>query len=222
MFEDEAINGLMLHRDGTRRLPDGTTNLSLCPDCHSSLKVGKVLRFAFKNQLYRGQLPVEFIDLTWVEEMVCSLYRITAHVTQLYDSGDPAQPRVFHGNTCAHDMNVISVADSLPRSPADLNDGLLVDVLTTLRMWHIKPDDKNPNRSRAYQLILKRMQVLPTIQDGMKTMTSASPATPTESTSSRAPPESIESSLTPLTPTPAPRGGKTAAKHKRPPTDSND
>ncbi|KAF8482227.1 hypothetical protein JB92DRAFT_2618172, partial [Gautieria morchelliformis] len=92
----------------------------LCPNCHSSLKVGKVLRFAFKNQLYHGQLPVEFIDLTWVEEMVCSFYRITAHVTRLYDSGDPAQPRVFHRNTCAHDMNVISVADSLPRSPADL------------------------------------------------------------------------------------------------------
>ncbi|KAF8511878.1 hypothetical protein JB92DRAFT_2831032 [Gautieria morchelliformis] len=98
---------------------------------------------------------------------------------------------------------------------SSLTDGLLVDVLTTLRMWHIKPDDKNPNGSRAYQLILKCMQVLPTIQD-------ASPATPTESTSSRAPPESIESSLTPLTPTPAPRGGKTAAKHKHPPTDSND
>ncbi|KAF8480686.1 hypothetical protein JB92DRAFT_2837559 [Gautieria morchelliformis] len=75
---------------------------------------------------------------------------------------------------------------------SSLTDGLLVDVLTTLRMWHIKPDDKNPNGSRAYKLILKRMQVLPTIQDGMKTMTSASPATPMESTSSRAPPESIE------------------------------
>ncbi|KAF8479843.1 hypothetical protein JB92DRAFT_2837757 [Gautieria morchelliformis] len=105
---------------------------------------------------------------------------------------------------------------------SSLTDGLLVDILTTLRMWHIKPDDKNPNGSRAYQLILKHMQVLPMIQDGMKTMTSASPATPTESTSSRGPPESIESSITPLTPTPAPRGGKTAAKHKRPPTDSND
>ncbi|KAF8530620.1 hypothetical protein JB92DRAFT_3106226 [Gautieria morchelliformis] len=70
MFDDEVINGLMIHRDGTQRLPDGSMNISLCPNCHSSLKVGKVPRFAFKNQQYRGQLPDEFIDLTWVEEMV--------------------------------------------------------------------------------------------------------------------------------------------------------
>ncbi|KAF8496644.1 hypothetical protein JB92DRAFT_2746450, partial [Gautieria morchelliformis] len=81
--------------------------------------------FAFKHQLYRGQLPDEFIDLTLVEEMVSSLYCIATHVTQLYDSGDPVQPLIFHSNTCAHDMNVISIADSLPRSPADLNSMLI-------------------------------------------------------------------------------------------------
>ncbi|KAF8525305.1 hypothetical protein JB92DRAFT_2635616, partial [Gautieria morchelliformis] len=93
----------------------------LCPDCHSSLTHEKVPRFALKNDLYSGHLPEEFMDLTWVEEMVCSLYRNTAHVMRLYDSSDPAQPRVFHGNTCAHDMNVISIADTLPRTPADLH-----------------------------------------------------------------------------------------------------
>ncbi|KAF8511997.1 hypothetical protein JB92DRAFT_2931120 [Gautieria morchelliformis] len=72
-FNDEVINGLMLHRDGLRQLEDGSTIVFLCPDCHSSLTHEKVPRFALKNDLYRGRLPEESMDLTWVEEMVCSL-----------------------------------------------------------------------------------------------------------------------------------------------------
>ncbi|KAG1851338.1 hypothetical protein DFJ58DRAFT_661660, partial [Suillus subalutaceus] len=37
---------------------------------------------------------------------------------------DPAQPWVAHGNICAHEMNVVSTASVLPRTPADIN-GLL-------------------------------------------------------------------------------------------------
>ncbi|KAF8497988.1 hypothetical protein JB92DRAFT_2985884 [Gautieria morchelliformis] len=113
-----------------------------------------------------------------------------------------------------------------------LTDGTLVDVLTTLRMWQIKPDDKNPNGSRAYQLILKRMQILPTVQDGLKAMTTVpsspatpSPATPSNSTSPGEPLESSPSSELlhmPLTPTPAHRGGKAAGKQKRALPDSSD
>jgi Domain of unknown function (DUF6570) len=73
-------------------------------------------------------LPDEFKDLTWVEEMLCSQYHNTTHVTRLYDSSDPAQPRLFHGNTCAHDMSVISIADTLPTTPAGI-DGMLSVIL---------------------------------------------------------------------------------------------
>jgi hypothetical protein len=31
-----------------------------------------------------GTLPNQFADLTWVEEKVCVLYCITAHVTRLF------------------------------------------------------------------------------------------------------------------------------------------
>ncbi|KAF8508339.1 hypothetical protein JB92DRAFT_3121006 [Gautieria morchelliformis] len=96
----------------------------------------------------------------------------------------------------------------------------------------IKPDDKNPNGSRAYQLILKRMQILPTVQDGLKAMTTVpsspatpSPATPSNSMSRGEPHESSPSSESlhmPLTPTPAHRGGKAAGKQKRALPDSSD
>ncbi|KAG8971978.1 hypothetical protein FRC05_010513 [Tulasnella sp. 425] len=92
----------------------------LCEDCNSMLGKGRMPRFALANGLYRGILPDEFKDLTWVEEMVCSVYRTTAHVTRLYQSTSPSDPLVFHGNTCAHDMNVVSTATVLPRTPVDI------------------------------------------------------------------------------------------------------
>lgn len=100
--------------------------MQLCAECQSSLVHSKVPRLALANHLYRGKLPDEFSDLTWIEEMVCAKYRNTAHVTRIYQSTDPAQPRVFHGNTCAHDMNVVSTANTLPRTPADINGMLSV------------------------------------------------------------------------------------------------
>ena len=67
-----------------------------------------------------------FQDLTWVEEKVCAIYCITAHVTRLFHSSDPSHPRVFRGKTCAHNMNVVSVVSVLPRTPADVNGFLSV------------------------------------------------------------------------------------------------
>jgi len=56
--------------------------------------------------------------------MVCAKYRNTAHITRLFQSTDPALPNVLHGNTCAHEMNVMSTASVLPCTPADLNGSL--------------------------------------------------------------------------------------------------
>lgn len=83
-------------------------------------------RFALANKLYRGRLPEEFSDLIWIEERVCAIYSNTAVVTRLYQSSDPSQPAVFHGNTCAHEMNLSSTAAVLPLVPSDVNDLLSV------------------------------------------------------------------------------------------------
>ncbi|TFK16577.1 hypothetical protein FA15DRAFT_550402, partial [Coprinopsis marcescibilis] len=98
----------------------------VCDGCYTALKVSKVPRLSLANNLYRGVLPSEFDDLTWVEEMACAIYRNTAHVTRLYDSFSPNQPTVLHGNTCAHEMNVVSTARTLPRTPADIHGMLTV------------------------------------------------------------------------------------------------
>ncbi|TFK20680.1 hypothetical protein FA15DRAFT_599267, partial [Coprinopsis marcescibilis] len=118
----------MLSKDGIA--PDASQthdNVTVCSACFSSLTHRSVPRFAMANKLYHGYLPDEFCDLTWVEEMACAIYRSTAHVTRLFSPGDPdKQPRQLHGNTCAHEMNIISTANILPCTPADLNGMILL------------------------------------------------------------------------------------------------
>jgi hypothetical protein len=58
--------------------------------------------------------------------MVCAKYRNLAHISHIYQSSDPSQPKVFHGNTCAHEINIVSTASVLPRTPADINGILSV------------------------------------------------------------------------------------------------
>ncbi|KAI6167448.1 hypothetical protein EDD17DRAFT_1773806 [Pisolithus thermaeus] len=84
----------------------------------------KIPCFALTNGLYCSQFPDMFTDLTWVEEKICAIYCTTAHITCLFHSADLSQPKVFHGNTCAHDMNIVSTASVLPCTPTDVT-GLL-------------------------------------------------------------------------------------------------
>ncbi|KAG2048434.1 hypothetical protein BDR06DRAFT_829248, partial [Suillus hirtellus] len=101
-------------------------SLMMCPPCHTALSHSKLPALALANRLYRGSLPSQFCDLTWIEEKVCTIYSITVYVTRLFQSSDPSQPKGFHGNTCAHDMNIMSTASVLPRAPADINGFLSV------------------------------------------------------------------------------------------------
>jgi hypothetical protein len=128
IYDNINLNWLILEKQGIHDISPSLTSLSVCNDCYLALKKSKMPRFALANKLYRGYLPEQFKDLTWVEEMVCAIYRNTAHVTRLYGSSDPAQPTVLHGNTCAHDINVVSTASVLPRTPADINSNLLIIV----------------------------------------------------------------------------------------------
>jgi hypothetical protein len=128
----QQLQHLMLDIKGmTVTVVEGNVELSksilhLCEDCHTQLQKNKMPRFALANNLFRGELPEQFKDLTWIEEMTCAIYRCTAHVSCLYQSSDPAQPCIFHGNTRAHDMNVVSTASVLPRTPDHINEMLSV------------------------------------------------------------------------------------------------
>ncbi|KAG2150884.1 hypothetical protein DEU56DRAFT_728288, partial [Suillus clintonianus] len=125
-YECSILDGLMLDKTGITGCTPLACTLSVCEACFNLLSRSNVPRFALANKLYRGHLPPQFQELTWVKEMVCAIYHNTAHVTRLYQSSDPAQPLVFHGNTCAHETNIVSTAKVLPRTPADINGMLTV------------------------------------------------------------------------------------------------
>ncbi|THU83002.1 hypothetical protein K435DRAFT_565586, partial [Dendrothele bispora CBS 962.96] len=95
----------------------------LCKRCLTPLSHEKMPMFALANHMYRGELPPEIdqLNITWAEEMACALYHTRAHVIRLYGSTDESQPRVLHGNTCAHELNTVSTARVLPWTPSDLN-----------------------------------------------------------------------------------------------------
>jgi len=155
LYQNSKLDGLMLDKRGVENISATKATVRICTECRSSLAKSKIPRFALANKLYRGILPVQFQDLTWVEEMVCAIYRNTAHITRLYGSSDPSQPTVLHGNTCAHDMNIISTAAVLPRMPTDINDMLSIVFIGTgkLRLESLK-DMFRVRKARIWEFLM--------------------------------------------------------------------
>lgn len=120
------LDNLLLEKKGIERGEDGSVVLCFCQECRSALHSGKMPRLALANNLYRGRLPSEFEDITWVEEMVCAKHLSTALVTKLSQGHSGHHSRKLRGNTCAHEMNILSTVNKLPRAPVDVNDMLSV------------------------------------------------------------------------------------------------
>lgn len=76
MYIDESLDGFLLEPLGIcRKVEDSLqTEMYLCSSCHSLLEHNNLPRLALNNGLYRGELPPKLSDITWVEEMACSLY----------------------------------------------------------------------------------------------------------------------------------------------------
>lgn len=126
VYGHDLLDGLFLSQGGICDDGNGGHLMRVCSDCESSLLSCKMPRLAIANNLYRGRLPDEFKDLTWVEERACAIFSPTAFVTRLFTTSDEKNPRVFYGNTCAHEMNVSSTMSVLPRTPSDVRDMLAV------------------------------------------------------------------------------------------------
>lgn len=115
------LNRVMLDGRGVVDSEGGSFVLHLCDECIGTLKKNKIPRLSLANNLYRGRLPDEFNDLTWVEEMMCARYLSTAVIARLDLGHDKYPGRILRGNTCAHEMNTLSTAQVLPRTPDNIN-----------------------------------------------------------------------------------------------------
>jgi hypothetical protein len=118
----------MIHHEFTSiDIKTCSISLSMCPECDSSLKSFQIPRFSLKNNFWRGKLPSEPHDMSWIEEKIRALHRVTADVARLHNAEqDEKMPFRMVGNTCAHPANVPSTANILPRTPADINGHLTV------------------------------------------------------------------------------------------------
>ena len=125
-YGSHIINNCILEKASFKQCHEQSIIIQICDKCFSALNHKHIPRLLLTNHFYRGKLPDDFCDLTWVEEMVCAKYRNTAHVSHIYGSSDASQPKVFHGNTCAHEMNVLSTATVLPHTVADINGMLTI------------------------------------------------------------------------------------------------
>jgi hypothetical protein len=95
--------------------------IRVCTDCTSALNKCQIPKFNPKNNLFCSKLPDELHDLNWVEEKACAIYHASIQVTRSFGSTSTEEdPLVLHGNMCAHAANVISTAEVLLRSPADV------------------------------------------------------------------------------------------------------
>ena len=99
-FDCNALDGVMLYKPALHHLHGANIRLDICTQFHASLSKGMMPKFTLANNLYRGNLPCQFHDLTWVEEMVCTQYRYTAHITCLFQSHILLY-QMFYMATCA-------------------------------------------------------------------------------------------------------------------------
>ncbi|EJD52693.1 hypothetical protein AURDEDRAFT_43125, partial [Auricularia subglabra TFB-10046 SS5] len=106
------------------RFVDGVSVMDVCPDCEVPLRSNRRPRVSLRNGLYRGILPDEFRDLSWVEEQICAINVVTCKVVRLHGSSNPENPFVLYGNTCAHPLNAVETASVLPRAPTDITGRL--------------------------------------------------------------------------------------------------
>ena len=123
--KNELINKHFISKRAINYKQD-SVSIETCDDCLKQLKKKKIPKYSLANKLYRGKLPAQFRDLTWMEEQVCAIYRTNATVTRIFCRDNPDQPRAFIGNTCAHEMNIASTMEVLPRTPADASGVLSV------------------------------------------------------------------------------------------------
>lgn len=126
IYHSVHLDGVILSCSSFVKQVEDKITLQICTDCHSGFQKSKMPKFALANKLYRGNLLKDFADISFVEQMVCEKIWNTAHITRVFQSNDSSHSKVFHGNTCAHEMNVISTASVLPCTPSDINDMLRV------------------------------------------------------------------------------------------------
>lgn len=69
-YGNAVVDGIILAKEGLIFHNSSAVSMMVCKFCLSSLCKDWIPQLALANNLYRGSLPAEFKDLTWLEEKV--------------------------------------------------------------------------------------------------------------------------------------------------------
>jgi hypothetical protein len=99
--EFDVFNGLALHVAG---LDHATSTINICLTCHNALANRRRPHLALANGLEIGEVPPVLSALTWAEQRLIALYRVTIDLVYFSNEDKPGdmerqtfhhQPRVF-------------------------------------------------------------------------------------------------------------------------------
>ena len=106
------------------------TVLTLCKECLSALRHGRIPALALCNHMYLGDIPSELKELTVVEESMIALCRAKCCILRLKVDGDdfakPTAQRALKGNLIVYPQKPSDIAKKLPPSIEDITSPICV------------------------------------------------------------------------------------------------
>ncbi|KAH9855238.1 hypothetical protein C2E23DRAFT_724926, partial [Lenzites betulinus] len=121
-----SVDDVLLHEDGLS-IEDDEVYAALRPECCSCLRRCTLPPLALANKLYRGPVPSELRDLTFIEEQIIARCRSKCCIVHLRtDSEDedapvlPSTQRGFKGHIIIHPQRAEQVAAILPPTVEDI------------------------------------------------------------------------------------------------------
>ena len=126
------------------------SRINMCKRCYHSLKGSRrTPHLAVANNLDFGCIPPELQQLSWAEERLISLYRVSVHVLNLRSRESPSQrsdDSILHqqlkvkGHSFCVSQDIPSIHKALPLHPDELPE--------IIQVW-----DRAPTVLRAYDFL---------------------------------------------------------------------
>ena len=122
-----CLRGLAIDDVGLDR---ESKSINFCSSCLAALRNRRLPALAVANGLQFGRLPSELQGLTWAEQRLIAIYRVTVDLIDFRNENIPGdmkiqtggydhQPR-FKGNCCCVPQDTIAVNKYLPPGPEQL------------------------------------------------------------------------------------------------------
>jgi len=151
------LQDVLIAHEGITELDSGGLQISLCRDCASSIKRGKLPATAIANHNFLGSVPPELQDLTIVEEAMIARCRSKCWVIHLKEENQnlhlPHSQRGLKGHVIVYPQDTSAIADILPPSMDELTSPICVLFVGS------SPPSVEWLRTKAQPLIVRRERV---------------------------------------------------------------